>query len=244
MAVASVVLSAFDALPNLCLISLFTGATTMPDTYAVETRTVLGKKVAVLRRKGTIPANIYGRGIESVAVQMPWTQARSMLNAHGRNTLIEVKIDSESAARPVVVRDIGRDPVSGAVEHIDFFQVDLTRSIQANVPIHLVDEAPAVHTYGGVLVQSLESILVEALPNVMPEAIEVSVSIFTELEQSLAVSDITAPTGVTILTGGDVGVAQIARPRVESEVEAVLEGEVGDAEGAGDAGAEGETSEE
>ena len=87
----------------------------MPDTYAVEPRTVLGKKVAVLRREGTIPANIYGRGLESVAVQMPWAQARIMLNAHGRNTLIEVKLDSESAARPVVVRDIGRDPVSGAV---------------------------------------------------------------------------------------------------------------------------------
>jgi large subunit ribosomal protein L25 len=148
-----------------------------------------------------------------------------MLNAHGRNTLIEVKLDSESTARPVVVRAIDRDPVTGAVEHIDFFQVDLSRAIQANVPIHLVDEAPAVHTYGGVLVQSLESILIEALPNSMPEAIEVSVAVFTELEQSLSVSDIVVPPRVTILTAGDVGVAQVARPRVESGAEEVLEGE-------------------
>jgi large subunit ribosomal protein L25 len=209
----------------------------MPNIYAVEPRTVLGKKVAVLRREGTIPANIYGRGLESVAVQLPWPQAREMLNAHGRNTLIDVKLASESTARPVVVRDIGRDPVSGTVEHIDFFQVDLTRTIQANVPIHLVDEAPAVHTYGGVLVQSLESILVEALPNAMPEDIEVSVAVFTELEQSLSVSDIVVPAGVTILTAGDVGIAQVARPRVEAEEEVVLEGEESE-EGAAAAGGE------
>jgi large subunit ribosomal protein L25 len=206
----------------------------MPDTYAVEPRTVIGKRVAVLRREGTIPANIYGRGLESVAVQMPWVDAREMLNAHGRNTLIEVKLAAESDSRPVVVRDIGRDPVSGVVEHIDFFQVDLTRTIQANVPIHLLDEAPAVHTFGGVLVQSLESIAVEALPNEMPEAIEVSVASLEELEQSLTVADLTAPQGVTILTAADVGVAQIARPRVEVEVEEeLLEGEEGEvAEGA------------
>lgn len=198
----------------------------MPDTYAIEPRTVIGKKVAVLRREGTIPANIYGRGIESVAVQMPWPQAREMLNAHGRNTLIEVKLSSESDSRPVVVRDIGRDPVSGEVQHIDFFQVDLTRTIQANIPVHLVDEAPAVHTFGGILVQSLESVAVEALPNQMPEAIEISVAQLEELEQSLTVADLTAPAGVTILTAEDVGIAQIARPRVEVETgEEVLEGE-------------------
>jgi large subunit ribosomal protein L25 len=210
----------------------------MPDSYAVELRTVTGKKVKVLRREGIIPANIYGRGLESVSVQIPWAQARIMLNAHGRNTLIEVKLDAESDARPVVVREIGRDPVTGAVEHIDFFQVDLSRTIQANIPIHLVDEAPAVHTYGGVLVQALESILVEALPNEMPESIEVSVGVFTELEQSLSVSDIMVPAGVTFLTAGDVGIAQVARPRVEVDEEVVLEGEEGEA------AADGESSED
>lgn len=215
----------------------------MPDTYAVEPRTVIGKAVRALRRGGTIPANIYGRGLESVAVQLPWPEARDMLNAHGRNTLIEVKLASESDARPVVVRDIGRDPVSGEVEHIDFFQVDLTRTIQANVPIHLIDEAPAVGVFGGVLVQSLESIAVEALPNAMPEAIEISVAVLTELEQSLTVADLTAPAGVTILTGEDVGVAQIARPRVEVEEEEVLEGEEGEEGVEGEEGAEGEAAE-
>lgn len=199
----------------------------MPDTYAVESRSVTGKAVKALRRDGTIPANIYGRGLESVAVQLPWAQAREMLNAHGRNTLIEVKLGSDNA-RPVVVRDIARDPVSGEVQHIDFFQVDLTRTIQADVPIHFTGEAPAVATFGGVFVQSLDVVHVEALPNEMPEAIEVSIDSLEELDQSLAVSDITVPAGVTILSGGEQTIAQIARPRLEvEEEEAIPEGEEG-----------------
>ena len=198
----------------------------MPDTYAIELRSITGKAVKALRRDGTIPGNIYGRGLESVAVQLPWARAREMLNAHGRNTLIEVQVDS-SAPRPVVVRDIARNPVSGEVQHIDFFQVDLTRTIQADVPIHFVGEAPAVPTYGGVFVQSLDVVHVEALPNEMPDAIEVSIASLKELEQSLAVSDIVAPAGVTILTAGEQAIAQVARPRLESEEGVVPEGEEG-----------------
>jgi len=200
----------------------------MPDSYDVQTRSVTGKAVKRLRREGTIPANIYGRGLESVAVQLPWTRARTMLNAHGRNTLIEVKVDADSKGRPVVVRDIKRDPVTGSVLHIDFFQVDLSRPIQAAVPIHFVGEPPAVHTFGGIFVQALDVVNVEALPNEMPEAIEVSVESLTELDQSLTVADLVLPDGVTMLTAEDQPIAQIARPRLEvEEEETVPEGEEG-----------------
>ena len=200
----------------------------MPDTYAVELRSVTGKAVKQLRRDGTIPGNIYGRGLESVAVQLPWSRAREMLNAHGRNTLIEVQLGSEGDTRPVVVRDIGRDPVTGEVQHVDFFQVDLTRTIQADVPIHFTGEAPAVATYGGVFVQALDVVRLEALPNEMPEALEVAIDGLEELDQSLSVSDIVVPSGVTILSVTEQAIAQIARPRLEvGEEEEVPEGEEG-----------------
>ena len=198
----------------------------MPDTYAAIARDVIGKKVSVLRGNGIIPANIYGRGIDSVPVQILWPEARGMLNAHGRNVLIQIQIEGEAQSRSVVIRDFTRDPVNGSLQHIDFFQVDLTRKIQAVIPIQLVGESPAVHTYGGILVQSLELLHVEALPTEMPESIQVSVESLGELESSLTVGDIQAPEGVSILTAPDVGLAQIARPRVEQEEsEEIQEGE-------------------
>jgi len=198
----------------------------MPDTYAAIARDVIGKKVSVLRGNGIIPANIYGRGIDSVPVQILWPEARGMLNAHGRNVLIQIQIEGEAQPRSVVIRDFTRDPVNGSLQHIDFFQVDLTRKIQADIPVQLVGESPAVHTYGGILVQSLELLHVEALPTEMPESIQVSVESLGELESSLTVGDIQAPEGVSILTAPDVGLAQIARPRVEQEEsEEIQEGE-------------------
>ena len=78
------------------------------------------------------------------------------------------------------------------------------------------------------VVQSLDVVHVEALPNEMPEAIVVSIDSLEELDQSLAVSDITVPAGVTILSGGEQTIAQIARPRLEvEEEEAIPEGEEG-----------------
>ena len=187
---------------------------------------MIGKKVSVLRGNGIIPANIYGRGIDSVPVQILWPEARGMLNAHGRNVLIQIQIEGEAQPRSVVIRDFTRDPVNGSLQHIDFFQVDLTRKIQADIPVQLVGESPAVHTYGGILVQSLELLHVEALPTEMPESIQVSVESLGELESSLTVGDIQAPEGVSILTAPDVGLAQIARPRVEQEEsEEIQEGE-------------------
>ncbi len=210
----------------------------MPDTYSVEPRTVIGKSVKKLRRGGTIPANIYGRGLESRAVQLPYADARSLLHAHGRNVLINVKVSDEERARPVVVRDVETEPVSGALQHIDFYQVDLARPIQGNVPVVLIGESSAVTVHGGVLVHGNDTVEVEALPTDMPEHIEVAVDGLTELDQQLTVANLTAPSGVTILTDPEVVLAHVARPRL-AEGEEVPEGEeaVAAAEGEGAEGA-------
>ena len=214
----------------------------MPDTYSVEPRTVIGKNVKKLRRVGTIPANIYGRGLESMAVQLPFADARTLLNNHGRNVLINLQVAGEGRPRPFVVRDIEREPVSGALQHIDFFQVDLLRPIQGNVTVVFTGEAPAVAEHGGILVTDADSVAIEALPGDMPESIEVSVDGLTELEQAIRVADLVAPAGVTILTDPELSLAHISRPRLEVDEDGVLEGEE-EVAAAGEAAATGEDAE-
>ena len=98
----------------------------MPDAYQVQPRTVVGKAVAKLRRDGTLPASIYGRGLDSVAVQMPYVLARDLMNSHGYNSLINVQVEGESSPRPVVVKQVDQNPVTRELWHVDFYQVDLT----------------------------------------------------------------------------------------------------------------------
>jgi large subunit ribosomal protein L25 len=192
----------------------------MPDTYVVEPRTVTGKKVSRLRREGVLPANIYGRNLPSVAVQLPYVQARDLMNAHGQNTLIEIQVAGEAAPRPVVVRQIEQNPVTRSLLHLDFYQVDLSRLMQAQIPIVLSGVAPAVARWGGVLVQDLDHVEVEALPSNLPERIVVSVTGLTALEQHLTLADVPSPRGVRILTPGDSTVVTVQRSRVEADVAA------------------------
>ena len=202
------------------------------SVYAAQRRDVMGKKVKRLRREGVLPANVYGRGLESIAVQMPARDARTMMIEHGTDTLIELRLDGESEGRPVVVRSVQRDVLSGVIRHIDFWQVDLTRTIQAHVPVHLVGEAPAVHVYQGVLLQGVDAILVEALPTDIPEQFALSVEGLEELDERLTVADLTIPDGVRVLTDPETMLARVARPRLlTEEEEEVPEGEEGLVEG-------------
>ena len=205
----------------------------MPERYAVTPRSVLGKRSKRLRQEGVLPGNIYGRGLDSVAVQLPRREAESLLSAHGLNSLLELSVEGEKGERPVIVRQVQRHPLSREILHLDFYQVDLARTIQANVPVTLIGEAPAVHTYQGILITGLDHVLVEALPAEIPSHIELSVDFLEELDAQLTVADLAVEDGVRIMTDPEVMLARIARPRVvaeDEEEDELLEGEEGELE--------------
>jgi large subunit ribosomal protein L25 len=185
----------------------------MPESFVAEPRELLGKRVATLRRGGVIPANIFGRGLASTAVQLPERDVRRLIQGHGLNTLFELAVAGEPAPRSVVLRSVQRHPVSKALQHVDFYQVDLGRTMQAAVPVHVVGEAPAVHTYKALLLHGADSVQVEALPARMPTHLDASVEGLLELDSVLTVADLALPAGVTVLTSPDVVLARIARQR-------------------------------
>ncbi|MSQ41888.1 MAG: 50S ribosomal protein L25 [Dehalococcoidia bacterium] len=193
------------------------------DTYTVALRTVLGKRVKRLRGDGVLPGNIYGRGIDSVAVQMAAREARQMLVSHGTNTLIQVQVTGERAPRPVMVRDVRRNPYSGLIQHLDFYQVDLTRAIEVEVPVVVTGAAPAVALKGGVLIHGVNIVHVRALPADVPEHIEISVDGLLEIDQQVTVADLQPPAGVTVLSEPGIMLARVTRPRL-AEVAAVPAG--------------------
>ena len=197
----------------------------MPDTYAAEPRTALGKAAARLRRTEVLPANIYGRRMESTAIQLPEKDAHALLKEHGTNTLVNLQVAGEADTRPVVVRKVQRHPVSHKLQHLDFYQVDLARAITAQVPVTVVGEAPAVHTYQGLLLHGADTVQVEALPARMPTHLEVSVESITELDGQVTVADLVVPSGVTVLTAPDVVLARVTHQRVEETTTTVAEGE-------------------
>lgn len=183
-----------------------------------ESRVVLGKKVKRLRRSGLVPGNLYGRGLESRAIQADLTEIQRVFGAVDRNAVVPMSIDGSSDTIPVVLREIQRHPVTRQLVHLDFYQVDLTRPIHSEARLVLVGDAGA-ESLGGTVVQSLEAIMLEALPTEMPSVVEVDISALDEFGQSVLVRDLVLPEGVSALTDGAVAVATALAPRVTEEEE-------------------------
>ncbi len=208
-----------------------------------ESRSVLGKKVKRLRRDDLVPANLYGRGQESHAIQASMNEIRRVFSAVDRNAVVSMSIDGASDTIPVVLRDIQRHPVTRRLLHLDFYQVDLTRAIHSEARLLLIGDSEAV-TKGGTVVQSLEHLVLEALPTDMPSVIEVDISVLEDFGHSVLVRDLELPDGVIALTDEAVAVATALAPRVAEEDEEEEIDELLDEEGVEGEEAEEEADEE
>lgn len=192
----------------------------MTDTILVQQRAVTGSNVAKLRREGVLPATVYGRGLPAVTVQMPYADARDLMNDRGLNTLFQLSVEGESETRPVVVRQMSQHPVTRRLEHLEFYQVDLARPIESDVIVELTGEAPAVSRFGGMVVQVVETLKVSALPGDLPERLDVPLQALSTLESKMSVRDLVPPHGVTILSNPSQLVVQIARTRASASAAA------------------------
>ena len=191
----------------------------------VTKREVLGKKVRFLRRRGITPVHLFGHGLESLALQCDSDQLRRVLAKAGQTRLINLQLDSEKIPRMVVVRGVQAEPLTRASLHIDFYQVTMTEQIKTEVPVVLVGESPALKLKENMLVQELNTLHVESLPDRIPNSIELDLSSLAELEQAIRVKDIELGEGVALLHDPEQVVVRIvSRPleRVEKIEEAVV----------------------
>ncbi len=183
-----------------------------------ERRRVIGKKVKQLRREGKLPAVLYGKHIEPIPLVLDYREASKALRGLSTSTLVILEVEGQR--HTAVVRERQKDYIKNKLLHVDFQALSLTEKMRAEVPIELEGEAPAVKTYGGILVHTLESVEVESLPGDMPERLIVDLSSLEEIGDSITVSDLVLPPNVKVLEDPDETIVVITAPRSEEEVEA------------------------
>lgn len=166
---------------------------------AVEERVVSGKQVKQLRRKGIVPANMFGHGQSSMALQVDKLVLKRVLSHGGNDVILLLKVGNRPGV-PVLIKNVQRGVVSGDIEHVDFYVVNATEKLRTAIRLHFVNEAGAA-SQGDVLVQRpLNEVMVECLPADLPSSIQVDLSKLTELDAAIRVGDLTVGPGVTILT--------------------------------------------
>ena len=194
-----------------------------------------------LRADGFIPGVLYGAGKPAQSFTVKERALRDVLTGeHGTNAILDVVIGDGGKPHHAVLKDYQLHPIRKRLLHIDLQEVRLDVAIQSAVHIELLGESVG-QTFGGVLTQVTREVLVEALPMSVPDRLELDITAM-EIGDSLRVSDLAVPEGVTMLTDPEEVLASVIQPRVEEEPETVegeeIEGEEGE-EGVEGEGAEG-----
>jgi large subunit ribosomal protein L25 len=205
----------------------------MPEiNLAAERRTDVGSAGSRrLRVTGRVPAVVYGRGVEPIAVSVNERDLRAALSTDaGTNALIDLRIGSDRHL--ALARELQRHPVRQNLSHVDFVVVRRDEVVAADVPIVLTGDALAVHRGGGTVEQLLFTLRVHAKPADIPHAIEFDVSEL-EIGDTIRLGAAVIPAAVTVDVDEDTPIVagHAARVEVEPEEEAA-EGEV-PAEGEG-----------
>ena len=205
------------------------------NALAAESRENTGKGFArKLRATGRIPAVLYGHGISSSALSVDPADLNNLLQlGGGRNTLISLNIGSDS--HTVLVKDLQRDPVSGSSLHADFLVVDMTATVEVTVQLHFTGKAPGVELDGGILDHPVRELLIECLPNAIPDFIEVDMGTLA-LGETIHVHQVPLAAGLACKNEPDLAVAICVVPRAveeetPAETEEVAEGAEAPAEG-------------
>lgn len=197
-------------------------------TLNANPRSLTGRKVRRLRPEGIVPVVIYGGDDPPRNAQVEGAEFERVLRDGGSSQLVKVELEGEDYN--VLVREIQRHPVRHNLLHADFYTVNMTESQQVSVP--LITVGAVTVSVDLVMVQSMDSVEIEALPADIPAQIEVDVSrLETPESPPITVADLPSIPGVTYISDADEPICSLILSRAAvSEEELEEEEELLDAD--------------
>ena len=179
-----------------------------------------------LRRKGLIPAVIYGHKEATISLTLPAEQVEKMIR-HGVR-VVDLRADGKQ--EKALIKEVQWDHLGRHLLHVDFTRVAVDERIEVSVRIELRGTAPGVNA-GGILDQPLHSLNVECLALSIPDSIRVPIGEL-QIDQAIHVKDLHWPAGVKALDDPEAIVVhvtapvQVAEPAAAAEAPAQAEPEV------------------
>jgi len=180
---------------------------------AASSRTVIGKKVARLRKEGQLPAVVFSHGQDSEPVTIDAHEFDLLRRHVGASTLVDLKVDGKKA-RPVILHGIQVDILSRRPIHVDLFAVEMSEELTVEVQLVGLGVAPAIES-GGTLVHPTSNVKVRALPANLPETLQYDLGSLADYDSTVTLADLILPEGVTVLGDPADVIARVLAPRVE-----------------------------
>ena len=188
-----------------------------------QKRTDLGKKASkTLRKEGLVPCNLYGQATAdgkpvAMSFACPMTELRKVVYTP-HIYVINLVIDGES--HTAIMKELQFHPVTDALLHVDFLEVNDQKPITIGIPVKLVGLAQGVRD-GGRMILSIRKINVTAPYQQIPEHLDVDVTAL-KIGKSIKVGELSYE-GLELTTGKDVIVCSIKMTRAAMSAAAAAE---------------------
>ncbi len=179
-------------------------------TLSVQKREGCGKGPAGrLRAQKLIPGVFYTAKGENVAVQAPALPLEKLIEEVGRTTVFNLEIDDngQKNVHPVMFWQVQSHPYKKAFTHVDFYGVDLNKTVTVEVPLEIVGVSRGVKL-GGILEIYREVIPLQSKPLNMPKKIVVDVSEM-DINDTVNVADLKLPEGVAAVFDQNFAVVSV-----------------------------------
>jgi large subunit ribosomal protein L25 len=166
-----------------------------------------------VRRNGGIPAILYGLK-DNLSFSVCPDNLKNILKAKGHNALIDLDLEGNKK-RKVILKEFQSHPLKELWVHVDFLEVDVSKTVKVSVDVHLVGKSPG-EKMGGLVNQVLKSLHIECLPADIPQFVDLDVS-GVELGQVLHVSDLSISEKVKILHRPNEAIVSVYLEKVKEE---------------------------
>lgn len=188
-------------------------------------RTETGKKASkMMRKEGLIPCNLYGEkrgenGLpEALSFSIPFSELRKAI--YTPNVYV-VNLDIDGEKHISVIREMQFDPVSDAVQHVDFYEITPEKPIVVGIPVKLNGLAAGVRL-GGRMSLSVRQLKVKAPYTQIPEKLDIDVTSL-EIGKSIKVGSLSFE-GLELVTPAEVVVCSVKMTRAALSAAAAAEG--------------------
>ena len=181
----------------------------MAEKITAERRESFGKGAArKLRAAGRIPAVIYGHGAEPVHISLPGHETALIIRK--ANAVLE--LDFSGATQLALIKDVQKDPVKQAIEHVDLLLVRSGETVQVEVPVHLEGESAP----GTIAAQDANTLLLDVEATHIPERVVVSIEGLTEGTHVTA-ADVQLPEGAKLASDPQLLIVGITGETADTE---------------------------
>ncbi|SFC52687.1 large subunit ribosomal protein L25 [Alkalibacterium subtropicum] len=172
------------------------------------------------REEGMIPAAIYGREVETVAVLLNRKEFEMTLREVGANGVFDVEVDGDTYH--VFVKEKTNAALKPEIYHVDLLAFTKGQKVNMTIPVYITGEEEIKE---GIVSQSISELEVNVAPAEAPSEFTVDVSEM-EIGDTKHVSDIAIDDSIELLSDTDSTVVSVSAPQIEEEPEPTADDEM------------------